>query len=53
MKISGIDYPMAPFNGWCMGTEIGLRNVADGDRYPLLSKIAEIMALDTKLNRSL
>src|SRR5690625_1246565 len=53
LEIGGIDYPMAPFNGWYMGTEIGARNLADADRYDLLPKIAEIMGLDTNLNRSL
>lgn len=53
LEIGGIDYPMAPFNGWYMGTEIGARNLADQDRYNLLPKVAEIMGLDTKLNRSL
>lgn len=53
LEIGGIDYPMAPFNGWYMGTEIGARNLADADRYNLLPKIAEIMELDTKSNRSL
>ncbi len=53
LEIGGIDYPMAPFNGWYMGTEIGARNLADTDRYDLLPKVAEIMGLDTKLNRSL
>lgn len=53
LEIGGIDYPMAPFNGWYMGTEIGARNLADEDRYNLLPKIAEIMQLDTTVNRSL
>lgn len=53
LAIGGIDYPMAPFNGWYMGTEIGARNLADQDRYNLLPKVAEIMELDTKSNRSL
>ena len=53
LEIGGIDYPMAPFNGWYMGTEIGARNLADEDRYNLLPKVAEIIGLDTKLNRSL
>ena len=47
LEIGGIDYPMAPFNGWYMGTEIGARNLADQDRYNLLPKVAEIMELDT------
>ncbi|RST72779.1 nitric oxide synthase [Siminovitchia acidinfaciens] len=53
LEIGGIDYPMAPFNGWYMGTEIGARNLADQDRYDLLPKIAELMGLDTKSIRSL
>lgn len=53
LEIGGIDYPMAPFNGWYMGTEIGARNLADQDRYNLLPKIAELMGLDTKSNNSL
>lgn len=53
LEIGGIDYPMAPFNGWYMGTEIGARNLADEDRYNLLPKVAEIMGLDVKSNQSL
>ncbi len=53
MEIGGINYPMAPFNGWYMGTEIGARNLADQDRYNALPKIANIMGLNTKSNRSL
>lgn len=53
LEIGGINYPMAPFNGWYMGTEIGARNLADEDRYDLLPKVAEIMGLDTSLSRSL
>lgn len=53
LEIGGIEYPMAPFNGWYMGTEIGARNLADQDRYNLLPKVAKIMKLNTKLNSSL
>ncbi|MBM7715104.1 nitric-oxide synthase [Bacillus thermophilus] len=53
LEIGGIDYPLAPFNGWYMGTEIGARNLADEDRYHLLPKVAEIMGLDIQSNRSL
>lgn len=53
LEIGGIDYPMAPFNGWYMGTEIGARNLADEDRYNVLPKIAAIMGLNTKSDRSL
>jgi nitric-oxide synthase len=53
LTIGGVDYPMAPFNGWYMGTEIGARNLADPDRYNLLPVIAERMGLDTSTERSL
>lgn len=46
LRIGGIDYPSAPFNGWYMGTEIGARNLADHDRYDLLPYIAKRMGLD-------
>ncbi|MCX5582928.1 nitric oxide synthase oxygenase [Streptomyces erythrochromogenes] len=47
LRIGGIDYPLAPFNGWYMGTEIGARNLVDTDRYNLLPAIAEHLGLDT------
>jgi nitric-oxide synthase len=46
LRIGGIDYPSAPFNGWYMGTEIGARNLADHDRYDLLPYLARRMGLD-------
>jgi nitric-oxide synthase len=53
LTIGGVDYPLAPFNGWYLGTEIGARNLADADRYNLLPVIAERMGLDTSTERSL
>lgn len=53
LEIGGIEYPMAPFNGWYMGTEIGARNFADEDRYDLLPAVADLFGLDTSSNRSL
>ncbi|HEU0087997.1 MAG TPA: nitric oxide synthase oxygenase [Pseudonocardiaceae bacterium] len=53
LRIGGVDYPAAPFNGWYLGTEIGARNLADIDRYNLLPQVAERMGLDTSTNRSL
>ncbi|MFG2294479.1 nitric oxide synthase oxygenase [Streptomyces sp. NPDC048603] len=47
LRIGGVDYPMAPFNGWYMGTEIGGRNLVDADRFNLLPVIAEHLGLDT------
>jgi len=53
LDIGGISYPMAPFNGWYMGTEIGVRNLADTDRYNLLPVVANMMGLDTSTESSL
>ncbi|GAA2612736.1 nitric oxide synthase oxygenase [Paractinoplanes durhamensis] len=47
LTIGGVHYPLAPFNGWYMGTEVGARNLADTDRYDVLPTIAARMALDT------
>lgn len=53
MKIGGIVYPFAPFNGFYMGTEIGARNLADQDRYNVLPQVAEVLGLEAASNRSL
>ncbi|WP_084773416.1 nitric oxide synthase oxygenase [Nonomuraea candida] len=53
LEIGGICYPCAPFNGWYMGTEIGARNLADGDRYDQLPIVAERLGLDVSTERSL
>jgi nitric-oxide synthase len=47
LTIGGVHYPLAPFNGWYMGTEIGARNLADADRYDMLPVVAARMGLDT------
>ncbi|MEU9451482.1 nitric oxide synthase oxygenase [Streptomyces sp. NPDC048277] len=47
LRIGGVDYPLAPFNGWYMGTEIGARNLVDEGRYNLLGLIAARLGLDT------
>ena len=47
LTIGGVHYPLAPFNGWYLGTEIGARNLADSDRYDLLPEVARRMGLDT------
>jgi nitric-oxide synthase len=53
LRIGGIDYPAAPFNGWYMGTEIGARNLADADRYNLVSMVASRLGLDCSSDRTL
>jgi nitric-oxide synthase len=53
LTIGGVHYPLAPFNGWYMGTEIGARNLADPDRYNLLPVIAARLGLDTSTEATL
>jgi nitric-oxide synthase len=47
LSIGGVHYPLSPFNGWYLGTEIGARNLADPDRYDLLPVLAARLGLDT------
>jgi nitric-oxide synthase len=53
LSIGGVSYPAAPFSGWYMGTEIGARNLADGDRYDLLPAVAARLGLDTSREQTL
>ncbi|WP_326597996.1 nitric oxide synthase oxygenase [Streptomyces sp. NBC_01803] len=53
LSIGGVDYPLAPFNGWYMGTEIGARNLVDPDRYDLLPVVARLLGLDTSSESTL
>jgi nitric-oxide synthase len=53
LSIGGVSYPLAPFNGWYLGPEIGARNLADPDRYDLLPVVAERLGLDTSTERTL
>ena len=45
LRLGGLDYPAAPFNGWYMGTEIGARDLGDEGRYNLLPEIGRRMGL--------
>ena len=53
LRIGGIDFCAAPFNGWYMGTEIGSRDLGDTHRYNQLPIIAEKMGLDRSRDSSL
>jgi len=53
LEVGGVQYPLAPFNGWYMGTEIGARNLADTDRYDMLPKVAARLGLDMTRESSL
>lgn len=52
LKIGGITYPTAPFNGWYMVNEIAVRNFTDVYRYNLLESVAEAFEFDTLKNNS-
>lgn len=47
LEIGGIKYHTAPFNGWYMETEIGVRNFTDEYRYNKLKEIAKAFNMDT------
>jgi nitric-oxide synthase, bacterial len=53
LSIGGVQYPLAPFNGWYMGTEIGARNLADPQRYDRLGAVAARLGLDTSRDTTL
>ena len=45
LRLGGINFRAAPFNGWYMGTEIGSRDLGDEGRYNQLPIIADKMGL--------
>ncbi|CAM4599283.1 nitric oxide synthase 3 isoform X1 [Lepidochelys kempii] len=53
LEIGGLQFPAAPFNGWYVGSEIGMRNFCDSNRYNLLQEVALHMGLDTRKTSSL
>ncbi|KAK2911789.1 hypothetical protein Q8A67_003922 [Cirrhinus molitorella] len=53
MEIGGVEFPACPFNGWYMGTEIGVRDFCDSQRYNILERIGQLMGLDTRKLSSL
>lgn len=48
LRLGGLNFRAAPFNGWYMGTEIGSRDLGDTERYDLLPVIAAKMGLQDK-----
>ena len=53
LRIGGVNFPAAPFNGWYMGTEIGSRDLGDTGRYDCLPMIADCIGLDRSCDSSL
>ncbi|KAH0545408.1 hypothetical protein FGG08_000549 [Glutinoglossum americanum] len=49
--IGGVQYTAAPFVGWYMDAEIGVRNLADGSRYDALFRVAQAIGLDMESYR--
>ncbi|WP_327028372.1 nitric oxide synthase oxygenase [Micromonospora sp. NBC_01740] len=47
LRVGGVDYSCAPFNGHYLGDEVGTRNMGDGDRYDQLLPVARGLGLDT------
>lgn len=52
LKIGGITYAAAPFNGWYMESEIASRNLIDSYRYDLLETAADTFNLDRSTTTS-
>jgi nitric-oxide synthase, bacterial len=46
----GLRYPAAPFTGWFVATEIGARDLVDGDRYDQLENVADAVGLSRGRN---
>ncbi|KAM9320302.1 nitric oxide synthase, inducible [Gastrophryne carolinensis] len=47
LEVGGIEFPACPFNGWYMGTEIGVRDFCDVQRYNVLEEVGRRMGLET------
>lgn len=41
LEVGGLEFTACPFNGWYMGTEIGVRDFCDAQRYNIL-KVPEL-----------
>ncbi len=42
MEIGGLEFTACPFNGWYMGTEIGVRDFCDSQRYNILEVLTSL-----------
>lgn len=47
LEVGGIEFTACPFNGWYMGTEIGVRDFCDVQRYNVLEEVGRRMGLET------
>ncbi|KAJ8383900.1 hypothetical protein AAFF_G00213630 [Aldrovandia affinis] len=53
LEVGGLEFSACPFNGWYMGTEIGVRDLCDTQRYNILERVATRMGLQTQKLSSL
>ncbi|KAL6471479.1 hypothetical protein MHYP_G00201290 [Metynnis hypsauchen] len=47
LEIGCLEFTACPFNGWYMGTEIGVRDFCDSQRYNILERAGHCMGLET------
>ncbi|XP_053131301.1 LOW QUALITY PROTEIN: nitric oxide synthase, inducible-like [Hemicordylus capensis] len=52
-EAGGLELTACPFNGWYMGSEIGVRDFCDTQRYSLLEAVGRRMGLETNKLSSL
>ncbi|XP_061460927.1 nitric oxide synthase, inducible [Rhineura floridana] len=53
LEVGGLEFTACPFNGWYVGTEIGVRDFCDAQRYNLLQEVGRRMGLETNKLSSL
>ncbi|XP_013151690.1 nitric oxide synthase, inducible isoform X2 [Falco peregrinus] len=53
LEVGGLEFTGCPFNGWYMGTEIGVRDFCDVQRYNILKEVGRRMGLETNKLSSL
>ncbi|KAL2297502.1 hypothetical protein Nmel_016809 [Mimus melanotis] len=53
LEVGGLEFTACPFNGWYMGTEIGVRDFCDTQRYNILKEVGRRMGLETNKLSSL
>lgn len=48
LEVGGLEFPACPFNGWYMGTEIGVRDFCDTQRYNILevTRVTQLRQLE-------
>ncbi|XP_053131232.1 nitric oxide synthase, inducible-like isoform X2 [Hemicordylus capensis] len=53
LEAGGLEFTACPFNGWYMGSEIGVRDFCDTQRYNVLEEVGRRMGLETNKLSSL